>query len=808
MVPTHRLIWVVIAITAATAWGQMPPPLIRNPYTTNTPPNGWQALQFYLEAGQWISMSQSGQKWRISSTLTDPLTNGYTGNVRFLGSSNYFSGNVRIDGSLRLGGDLIGTNVVPLVALQASGTRDGTTYLRGDGQWAVPGPNDVFIVAPRATGNGAQDWPNLQAALDQTTNATHLYGARTYVIIPPGIYVITQALTLRAHGITVWGSGIDRTLIIQQSSTAPVFVVHGVTGNYGGTNQLWWAEIGNMRITKTREPISVSTSRAFDFASGVSGSQKASRLILRRIKVDNFYIGVYIGHGVGLLAEQCEMYGNNYGFYLAHADNAELNHVYLGDAEHSTYRTNLFEAPHSAGIVWRPLDGIAGKVLTLRSFEGRRVNNILAATNGTVRVSAGNLELMATGPAFVFHRPFAVDINGVRVTRVNTNYNPVILCNGACEYLRVHGLNLLDDLSPSPPIWVNPHTAALPHYSGMPVTISNVANGQTYTAPFFEPRLSGPFLRAGGSSSVRLLGLDGNSTAQGVHVTNGLMLVGTNLVTTNIPVSSIAATGTRDSTTFLRGDGTWAQPSSGGLSNPPMPGLTVASHDTNQWAWYRTAVAPGSEIISMWAQAPNSGTSPAASPGANFSQDGAVAFTTTNSSGQQVAGNLLLRTNASGVTTRIRYSGNIVPAVRAMALVYHVLAVDHPADLNVYAGWISGNAGGQTDWPQTAQTYAIFYSTNGVWHAFVRKSSSEAVNVPIGLNVEAGRAYRLSINRNADGSLDFFINNRLVATVDASNAPPDDHAAAPVIWVRTKSATTLDWRWYKSQVDYMPDPWP
>jgi hypothetical protein len=241
---------------------------------------------------------------------------------------------------------------------------------------------------------------------------------------------------------------------------------------------------------------------------------------------------------------------------------------------------------------------------------------------------------------------------------------------------------------------------------------------------------------------------------------------------------------------------------------PQRPGLAPATVNTNAVVWMRPAVAPGSEIISMWAQAPNSGTTPASSPGASFSQDGAVAMTTTNSLGQSVAGNLLLRTNASGVTTRIRYSGNITPAVRALARVYHILSVDHPADLNIYAGWISSNPSGQTDWPGTTTTHAIFYSTNGVWHAFVRKSSSEAVNVPIGVNVEAGRAYRLSINRNADGSLGFFINNRLVATVDASNAPPDDHLAGPIIWVRTKSASTLDWRWYKSQVDYMPDPWP
>jgi len=1380
----------------------MPPPLVRNPYTTNTPPNGWQALEFYMDAGQWISMSQSGQKWRISSTLTDPLTNDYTGNVRFLGSSNYFSGNVRIDGTLRLGGDLIGTNVVPLVALQASGTRDGTTYLRGDGVWAsIPeggsteyittldptkiivqtndtlysigvGPqvaittNVITWTAPQTFQQGAHTLGDLTGEQGGTVrwrisaggvftgngsgltnlNATELRTGTIDVARLPS----SVALTNRSHRF--WGSQTNygdwmifgRTTVTGDVASAGTFYGSGA----GLTNldasalasgtvpagrlpaELAWTNrpqtfFGNLEVRTniTTTNLIVRSTATVDALRFTTNTVRIGSDVLPATGTANYFSGVFIGGHAGPLAGNAEhavaigwragqnatnsiyrsviigynagefatnapyaliagfragRYGANLtesvalgqqaafdtpyspysvivgslaGRYAANSPFATMLgyaagdyaasgtnmvaigaasgrnatnsgwSVFIGDGaglnfEDSPYNiviggirsdatsrvdrlmihsrdttipllygefdnrllrvhgwldvtnkvaASLFEG-NAAGLTNLPVSGISASgtrdastflrgdgtwqpakdyvataspgnisistnatqtVFTLNTgtnvpllnarnvftgtneFTHMRIGDTVIAGNNwftppgsdvrwvfddaAFRFSGGLGEWGATFEGSIaFYGPVNLEgagtylglawasnlianiVNASTITALDATFtniiragiysvvnvkdygakgdgvtddwpvlmsllastnpaaNPlgqyriiyfpagnyvissnliwppgsILLGQGASENTALKrgtsirpatnwsGTALIDSFSwhrgewhhcaairdialdgriigQSTPVvdygirifqageictienvklrsflksaiwaagthaalnidrvsihnvgdyaialttgsdwnlpygqgtnWSGAGTVLIDKLSadraGIAIIGLNANHFVTVTSPKIEqisastnypdlwPWQAGRWIvryttnsiyGAPSSSShnalVTWIGghVNHDHNNQGLQTTNAafftsdhwrprFMLSGTRVYgawsgtnylwvwtperqyprvdwdeapvvwhqitnyhgtfvasryfgdaagLTNLPVSGIAASGTRDGTTFLRGDGTWAQPSSGGLSNPPMPGLTVASHDTNQWAWYRTAVAPGSEIISMWAQAPNSGTSPAASPGANFSQDGAVAFTTTNSSGQQVAGNLLLRTNASGVTTRIRYSGNIVPAVRAMALVYHVLAVDHPADLNVYAGWISGNAGGQTDWPQTAQTYAIFYSTNGVWHAFVRKSSSEAVNVPIGLNVEAGRAYRLSINRNADGSLDFFINNRLVATVDASNAPPDDHAAAPVIWVRTKSATTLDWRWYKSQVDYMPDPWP
>jgi hypothetical protein len=253
MVPTHRLIWVVIAITVVTAWGQMPPPLVRNPYTTNTPPNGWQALQFYLEAGQWISMSQSGQKWRISSTLTDPLTNGYTGDVRFLGSSNYFSGNVRIDGTLRLGGNLIGTNVVPLVALQASGTRDGTTYLRGDGVWAsIPeGGSTEYI-----------------ATLDPTKIVVQTNGTLYSIGVGPQVAITTNAITWTALQTFQQGAHTLGDLTGEQGGVVRWRISAGgvFTGNGSGLTNLNASELRSGTIDVARLPSSVAlTNRAQTF---------------------------------------------------------------------------------------------------------------------------------------------------------------------------------------------------------------------------------------------------------------------------------------------------------------------------------------------------------------------------------------------------------------------------------------------------------------------------------------------------------------------------------------------------------------
>jgi hypothetical protein len=242
---------------------------------------------------------------------------------------------------------------------------------------------------------------------------------------------------------------------------------------------------------------------------------------------------------------------------------------------------------------------------------------------------------------------------------------------------------------------------------------------------------------------------------------------------------------------------------------PQRPGLAPATVNTNAVVWMRPAVAPGSEIISMWAQVPNSGTSPAVSPGALWSAHNAVANTLTNASGQTIAGNLLLRTNAIGTGGRVFYPGAIPPAYLAFQRVTHILAVDTPGDLNMYVGTIAPNAGGTLDWPTVTQLGALFVATNGNWNIFVRRTTSgDQTFIATQIPIESGRAYRLSIIKHADESLGFYINNRLVATVAPEAAPTEETSMIPAIWSYNKTGNTTAWRWFKSQIDYIPDPWP
>lgn len=115
----------------------------RNPYTTNDYANGWKALQEYTQAGQWVSLSQSGTKWRIAVNLTDPLTNGYTANVVLKGASNHITGNLTVAGTLYVGGSYNGPNTIPLASLQVSGTPGSSTVLFGDATWK---PLPVYYV--------------------------------------------------------------------------------------------------------------------------------------------------------------------------------------------------------------------------------------------------------------------------------------------------------------------------------------------------------------------------------------------------------------------------------------------------------------------------------------------------------------------------------------------------------------------------------------------------------------------------------------------------------------------------------------
>lgn len=215
------ILYTLSSLFAAAAMAQMPPPLVRNPYTTNTVPAGWQALQYYTEAGPYISLTQSGSKWRIGVTLQDPITNTYNAPIVFLGSSNYMSGHLRVDGDIRLTtGKLQGTSVVPLAAIEATGTRNNTTYLRGDGTWATLAPLGTTEYVATAdptkiviTTNGTLYTINVGPQVAITTNAIEWTGPHTY----------SNTVTITTTSI----QGHDGTKVTWQIQPSGIIVANG-----------------------------------------------------------------------------------------------------------------------------------------------------------------------------------------------------------------------------------------------------------------------------------------------------------------------------------------------------------------------------------------------------------------------------------------------------------------------------------------------------------------------------------------------------------------------------------------------------
>lgn len=708
----------------------------------------------------------SGYNWDWQSTDSDAYWNmqNVTGLYWWVPSGQ----GATVYGNFRVNGTLAGTNIVgngygltniPVTSLATSGSANATNVLYGNGQWAAIPTDSYFIVVPRATGNATTDWNNLQAALDQTTNAPSYYGARAVVLIPPGSYVINQRLLLRAHGLTVAGSGVERTRIYQQSSTEPVFDIHGIGGwTWGGSNQLWWAKIENLGLSKTRQTVGSSTSAAIEFTSGVTGSQQASRLILHRLKIENFYIGVYIGHGVGLDASHLELYGNNFGAWLAHSDNSRFEHVYLGDAEDGN-GNNQFGTNTSAGIVYTTWEGTAGRSLILEAFEGRGVHSILRATNGLVSIRHGNIELMRTGPIFVFSSPWGVAIESIRATRVSGVEHPWVDYIGNPLALSMRNFMFLDDLSSAPRIRFWSSSVDFPFYWGQPLLVSNATLQVARTLPMIWNA------RDGVNANIQIY--------SPLYVGNAASL-------TNLPVSAIAASGTPDATTFLRGDGVWAVPSGGGAQSPVM------------------------EWLGIWAQAPNSGTTPAASPSGAFSVDAPTGVTAANSmtdmNNNRDIPAISFTHAALDVTSKVRYGGNLSSAVTKYGRVYHIVSVDNPADMNVWVG-IANNPGGQTDWP--IGSAMVFCATNGFWQAMVRVDTGQThyikeINEP----VQAGKRYVLAFIRQPNGDVGAYINGQLRATFAAAELPSSASDITPAVWVKSKTSNTLIWRWYKTHFDY------
>jgi len=103
-----------------------------------------------LAAGSNVTLTRTD-----ASTITIAATGGGTGTVTSVGGTGTvagltLTGTVTTSGSLTLGGTL----AVPIANITATGTRDSTTYLRGDGTWATGGGGGSGTVTSVAVSGG------------------------------------------------------------------------------------------------------------------------------------------------------------------------------------------------------------------------------------------------------------------------------------------------------------------------------------------------------------------------------------------------------------------------------------------------------------------------------------------------------------------------------------------------------------------------------------------------------------------------------------------------------------------------------
>lgn len=73
-------------------------------------------------------------------------------------------------------------------------------------------------------------------------------------------------------------------------------------------------------------------------------------------------------------------------------------------------------------------------------------------------------------------------------------------------------------------------------------------------------------------------------------------LTAAQLPSAGVPIANISATGTPSSATFLRGDGTWSAPASGGMTWPAAPGIAVYAGSN---LWGTSLTAPASAIVGL-----------------------------------------------------------------------------------------------------------------------------------------------------------------------------------------------------------------
>ena len=171
----------------------------------------------------------------------------------------------------QLTGDQVAPNSVPVGDIQASGTKDSTTFLRGDGQWATPPGGSGS--SPNTTKGDIHGFSTVDARIPVGVdgqvlvadsgqalglgyqNVSFLTRRNAQINSNPGALTLSQfgyaaAPTITANAVTTQGDDTDGSFITLNTAATAAGLVSSVATAYTQYRREWRAEIA-FRIKTT-----------------------------------------------------------------------------------------------------------------------------------------------------------------------------------------------------------------------------------------------------------------------------------------------------------------------------------------------------------------------------------------------------------------------------------------------------------------------------------------------------------------------------------------------------------------------------
>ncbi len=414
---------------------------------------------------------------RARSITADGLTGTYSNAVSFSHPASEFSGIFSGDGTAVTNVDAARLDGESADEFRQAATNAAATLISQAQRF-------INVRDYGALGNGVDQTAALQLAIDQTTNSPTPFGGKATVYLPAGYYVISSPLKLRVHDTRLLGDGIERTRIHMTSNTRDAITAEPWVGgwNYGGgTNGLWYCTLEGFQVYKNKAPVSSGTSTGIRFQTGFASQQRLSRAVIRDVKIFGFVWGLYVEHGVGLLCERVEAYGNNYGFWLSKVDSATFINCFAGDGT-TSLGANSFGTNYSAAWTIKPSTYAGGFACNIIGGEARNVNTIIDMSSGALNVMGMNVELVWNGPVFNLKSgTSSANFSGLRVAgRNGGSQHPIFKLANEVGAVTSIGPGDYFDNSTYPKIELNGATDYV-NYSGPPLSVTNTVTRASYT---------------------------------------------------------------------------------------------------------------------------------------------------------------------------------------------------------------------------------------------------------------------------------------------------------------------------------------